>query len=63
VKNPQKKDSGKKYVRNPDSVAKSAELKKKEIQSEEHSVNKEKKVKRFSTDKNLPETVRKRNIA
>lgn len=38
------------------------EEKKKEIEAKEHSVNKNKRVKRFSTDKDLPETVKKRNI-
>ena len=36
--------------------------KKREIEAKEHAVDKTKKVKKFSTDKDLPETVRKRNI-
>ena len=38
------------------------EQKKKQIESEEHSINKNKRVKRFSSDKEIPETVKKRNI-
>ncbi len=40
----------------------SKELKKKKIESDEHSINKNKRVKRFSSDKEIPETVKKRNI-
>ncbi len=36
--------------------------KKKEIEIKEYSIDKNKKVKRVSTDKNLPETIRNRNI-
>jgi hypothetical protein len=35
---------------------------KKEIEIKEHTANKNKKVKRFSTDDKLPQTIRKRNI-
>jgi hypothetical protein len=35
---------------------------KKEIEIKEHTANKNKKVKRFSTDDKLPQTIQKRNI-
>ncbi len=38
------------------------EQKKNEIEVREHTVDKNKKVKKISTDQNLPETVKKRNI-
>lgn len=41
---------------------KSREQRKREIEEREKSVNKNKKVKKFSTDEDLPKTVRKRNI-
>ena len=43
-------------------IKKDKDLRKKEIEIKEHSVDKNKKVKRVSTDENLPETVRNRNI-
>ncbi len=46
----------------PNSSAISIEKRKQEIKTKENSINRNKKVKRFSTDENLPETVRKRNI-
>lgn len=35
---------------------------KKEIELKEHSINKEKKVKKLTTDENIPKTIQKRNI-
>lgn len=41
---------------------KAEEQRKKEIEAKEHSVNKNKKVRRFGVDENLSNTIRKRNI-
>ncbi len=38
------------------------EQKKRNIEAKEKSVDKNKKVKKFTTDQDLPETVKKRNI-
>lgn len=57
-----RKGSRKNQVKvNPTNVQ-SNEQKKREIENREHSLDKNKKVKRFSVDENLPETVKKRNI-
>ena len=59
------KDDGKKVSAKDNKAAKelkAKEQKKRDIEAKEHSVNKNKPAKRFSTDENIPETVRKRNI-
>ena len=58
----QKKKTTKKQVKDLNAEKQAKELKKKDIEAKEHSVNRNMKVKRVSVDENLPETVRQRNI-
>ena len=66
-----KKQDPKNAVQNKSSLKKSKKIKseaqkeeqrKKDIEAKEYSVNKNKKVRRFGIDENIPETVKKRNI-
>ncbi len=57
-----KRNSTKKELKDPISEKQLKDQKKREIEVKEHSIDKNKKVKRVSSDENLPETVKKRNI-
>ena len=62
VKDLKKKKSAKKRIKDANSDKQTTELKKKEIETKERSMDKNKKVKKVSVDDNLPETVHQRNI-
>ena len=57
-----KKHSPKRELKMTISEKQLKEQRKKEIEVKEHTINKNKRVKRVSPDENLPETVKKRNI-
>ncbi len=62
MKRLKKKELSKKKGEAPSSEIGSRDQKKKEIEAKENSIDKKKKVKRFSADENLQETIKKRNI-
>ena len=61
-KREEKKDSVAKRSPEIISDAQAEEQRKKEIEAKELSVNKNKKVRRFGVDENLPQMIQKRNI-
>ena len=62
LKRLKKKELSKQKTSAPTAVSGLNDQKKQELEAKESSVGKKKKVKRFSSDENLRETVRKRNI-
>jgi len=62
VKNIKKKKSSRKQIKDANSEKLTREVKKKEIEAKERSIDKNTKVKKVSVDENLPQTVRQRNI-
>ena len=62
LKNLKRKKSAKRPAKDPNSEKQAKELKKTEIEAKEHSIDKNKKIKRVSVDENLSETVHQWNI-